>query len=116
DGTASRRDVEPHSLVNHGRRWYLAAWDRGRADWRTFRLDRMAKPSATGVRFARRALPARDAAAYVAQSITGAPNRYEAVLTLRARAEAIAARVPAHWGTLEPVDADSCHFRTGDDD
>src|SRR6478752_7210140 len=68
DGTASRRDVEPHSLVNHGRRWYLAAWDRGRADWRTFRLDRMAKPSATGVRFARRALPARDAAAYVAQS------------------------------------------------
>ncbi len=24
DGTASRREVEPHSLVNHGRRWYLA--------------------------------------------------------------------------------------------
>src|SRR5213592_826980 len=24
DGTDSRREVEPHSLVNHGRRWYLA--------------------------------------------------------------------------------------------
>src|SRR5207249_4189507 len=27
DGTGSRRQVEPHSLVNHGRRWYLVAWD-----------------------------------------------------------------------------------------
>ena len=41
DGTASRREVEPHSLVNHGRRWYLLAWDRRREDWRTFRLDRL---------------------------------------------------------------------------
>ena len=30
DGTASRREVEPHALVNLGRRWYLVAWDRGR--------------------------------------------------------------------------------------
>src|SRR5204863_6357141 len=30
DGTASRRELEPHSLVNHGRRWYLVAWDCGR--------------------------------------------------------------------------------------
>src|SRR5881296_978277 len=45
DGTDSRREVEPHSLVNHGRRWYLVAWDRGRQDWRTFRIDRMARPA-----------------------------------------------------------------------
>ena len=25
-------------------------------------------------------------------------------------------RVPAHWGTIEPIDAHSCEFRTGDDD
>src|SRR5881275_1588774 len=31
DGTDSQREVEPHSLVNLGRRWYLVAWDRGRA-------------------------------------------------------------------------------------
>ena len=67
DGTASRREVEPHSLVNHGRRWYLLAWDRRREDWRTFRLDRLARPAATGVRFTQRALPAKDAAAYVAR-------------------------------------------------
>src|ERR687885_63700 len=48
DGTASRREVEPHSLVNLGRRWYLVGWDRGREDWRTFRLDRLRGPAATG--------------------------------------------------------------------
>src|SRR5262245_51650675 len=45
DGTGSRRDVEPHTLVNLGRRWYLVGWDRGREDWRTFRLDRLSGPA-----------------------------------------------------------------------
>src|SRR6478672_3183458 len=71
DGTGSRREVEPHTLVNLGRRWYLVAWDRGREDWRTFRLDRLARPASSGVRFTPRRLPARDAAAYVERSITG---------------------------------------------
>src|SRR6266513_1699181 len=75
DGTDSRREVEPHSLVNHGRRWYLVAWDRRRDDWRTFRIDRLAKPASTGVRFTPRRLPAKDAASYVERSITRAPNR-----------------------------------------
>jgi predicted DNA-binding transcriptional regulator YafY len=116
DGTGSRRDVEPHSLVNHGRRWYLLAWDRRRDDWRTFRIDRLAKPAATGVRFAPRTLPGTDAASYVAQSITGAPNRFEAVVTLHAAAEEITSRVPAYWGVIEPIDAHTCEYRTGDDD
>ena len=74
DGTDSRREVEPHSLVNLGRRWYLVAWDRKREDWRTFRLDRLTKPASTGVRFTPRKLPAKDAAAYVEQSISRAPS------------------------------------------
>src|SRR5213079_473058 len=65
DGTHTRREVEPHSLVNLGRRWYLVAWDRRRADWRSFRVDRLAKPASTGTRFVARRLPANDAAAYV---------------------------------------------------
>jgi predicted DNA-binding transcriptional regulator YafY len=116
DGTDSRREVEPHSLVNLGRRWYLVAWDRRREDWRTFRVDRLARPASTGVRFRPGRLPARDAAAYVEQSITGAPNRYEAKVTLHASAAQIASRVPAHWGTIEEIDAHSCEYRTGDDD
>jgi predicted DNA-binding transcriptional regulator YafY len=116
DGTDSHRVVEPDSLVNHGRRWYLVAWDRRREDWRTFRVDRLAKPAATGLRFMPRGLPAKDAAAYVEQSITAAPNRFEARVTLHAAAEEIASRVPAYWGAIEPIDAHTCEYRAGDDD
>jgi predicted DNA-binding transcriptional regulator YafY len=116
DGADSRREVEPHSLVNVGRRWYLVAWDRGREDWRTFRVDRLTRPAPTGGRFGPRPLPARDAAAYVEQSITAAPHRYEARVSLHAPAGEVAGRIPAHWGTIEEKDDHSCVFRTGDDD
>jgi WYL domain len=56
------------------------------------------------------------AGAYVEQSIRGAPNRFEAVLTLHAAADEIESRVPAYWGAIEPHDAGTCLFRTGDDD
>jgi predicted DNA-binding transcriptional regulator YafY len=116
DGTPSRREVEPHALVNFGRRWYLVAWDRGRADWRSFRLDRVARPASTGVRFTARELPTKDPAAFVKQSIVGAPNRFEARVTLHAPADEIAGPAVAHWGTVSPIDAHSCEFRTSDDD
>jgi predicted DNA-binding transcriptional regulator YafY len=116
DGIASRREVEPHSLVNLGRRWYLAAWDRGRQDWRTFRVDRLGGPASTGVRFAPRDLPAKDAAAYVSQSLSAAPNRYEARITVHAPAEVVRRNVPSYWGTIEPIDEHRCEYRTGDDD
>lgn len=115
DGADSRRLVEPHSLVNLGRRWYLVAWDRNREDWRTFRVDRLASPAAAGLRSGERKLPAKDPAAYVEQSITGAPNVYEARITLHAPAEDIRGRVPPHWGTIEPIDGATCEYRTGDD-
>ena len=116
DGAGSRREVEPHALVNRGRRWYLVAWDRGRRDWRTFRVDRLTGPASTGVRFPPRALPAKDAAAYVAESLAAWPHRYEARVTLHAPAAEVRKRVPPHWGTLEPIDDDTSEYRTGDDD
>src|SRR3954466_15606243 len=48
DGSEPRRGVEPHALVNAGRRWYLVAFDPARTGWRTFRLDRVVRPAATG--------------------------------------------------------------------
>ncbi len=116
DGTESRREVEPHALVNLGSRWYLVAWDRRRQDWRSFRIDRLARPVVTGVRFTVRPVPAKDAAAFVRESITRAPNRFEARVTVRAAADELGCRIPAHWGTIEPVDAHTCEYRTGDDD
>jgi predicted DNA-binding transcriptional regulator YafY len=116
DGIESRRQVEPHSLVNLGRRWYLVAWDCGREDWRTFRVDRVDRPASAGVRFSPRPLPAGDAATQVRRSISGAPYRYEARVTLHAGADEIAGRIPAHWGAVEAIDDESCTYRTGDDD
>jgi predicted DNA-binding transcriptional regulator YafY len=115
DDDESRREVEPHSLVNLGRRWYLVAWDRARDDWRTFRVDRLSRPAATGVRFAPRDLPAKDAASYVSERLSAAPSRFEARLTVHASAETLRARVPGGWGRIEPVDDRTCEFRTGDD-
>ena len=50
-GTAIEREVEPLRLVHAGRRWYLVALDVERADWRTFRLDRVRTAVGTGRRF-----------------------------------------------------------------
>jgi predicted DNA-binding transcriptional regulator YafY len=116
DGTATRRALEPHSLVNLGRRWYLVGWDRGRDDWRTFRVDRVSRPAVSGPRFTPRRLPAKDAAAFVAQSIAGARSRYEARVTVHAPAERVAARLPWVAGALEPIDGERCEYRTSDDD
>jgi predicted DNA-binding transcriptional regulator YafY len=116
DGTDSRREVEPHAIVNLGRRWYLVAWDRAREDWRTFRVDRLQRPATTGVGFTPRKPPTKDAAAYVKRSITAAPTRFEARLTLHASADEIAGKVPTYWGTVKPIDAHRCEYRTGDDD
>ena len=116
DGSDTRREVEPHSLVNRGRRWYLVAWDRRREDWRTFRVDRLDRPAATGAKFTARKLPAKDASTYVERSISGAPSRFEARVTVHASTTEIASRLPPYWGTFEPIDKHSCEYRAGDDD
>jgi predicted DNA-binding transcriptional regulator YafY len=39
----SERELSPHGLVVHAGRWYLAAYDHGRGEARTFRVDRMSR-------------------------------------------------------------------------
>ncbi|MDT0446102.1 helix-turn-helix transcriptional regulator [Streptomyces johnsoniae] len=111
DGTGSVRLTEPHELVTWGGRWYLVAWDLERADWRTFRLDRLRCRVPIGPRFERRPLPEGDAARFV----TGSVARlwpYRATVRLHAPADAEAARRTAVYGQLVPVDDTSCllHF------
>jgi predicted DNA-binding transcriptional regulator YafY len=113
DAVDSSRHVEPYGVVNAGRRWYLVAFDRGRDDWRTFRVDRLSAPRATGMRFAPRELPAPDAATLVARSLRERPMRFEARVTVHAPADAVRARL---WGAVEPIDGERCEYRTGDDD
>ncbi|MFD4683697.1 helix-turn-helix transcriptional regulator [Streptomyces sp. NPDC058461] len=94
DGADSRRLVEPYRLVSTGRRWYLVAYDLGRDDWRTFRVDRIADPFATGARFAPREIPEGDAAEYLRQSIHRHQETYAVEVTFDAPAEQVATRLP----------------------
>jgi predicted DNA-binding transcriptional regulator YafY len=62
------RHAEPIKLVALSRRWYLVAFDLDRADWRTFRVDRIAEPRPTGARAAHRELPGGDVRSYLAEA------------------------------------------------
>jgi predicted DNA-binding transcriptional regulator YafY len=115
DGATRRRLVEPHRLVHTGRRWYLAAWDCDREDWRTFRVDRIEPRPSTDRRFEPREPPYGDAAKYVARAISSQRDRYQASVILHAPLAAVAHRVPHAVGTLEAIDDDSCLLRTGAD-
>jgi predicted DNA-binding transcriptional regulator YafY len=113
DGVTTR-NVEPYRLVHTPRRWYLLAWDIDRADWRTFRLDRINGPlGPPGARFAPRQPPAEDVAAYVSQSISSAPYRYQARVLIHAPLEAVARRSSPAAGRLEAVDQRTCILHTG---
>jgi predicted DNA-binding transcriptional regulator YafY len=115
EGERSSRLVEPHRLVHTGWRWYLVAWDCDRMDWRTFRVDRIESTPSRDRHFASREPPAKDIAAYVAQSISSTRDRYQAQVILYAPLTEVAARVPRSVGTLEPIDEHSCLLRTSAD-
>jgi predicted DNA-binding transcriptional regulator YafY len=112
-GASSARVVEPHRLVHTGRRWYLVAWDSGRRDWRTFRLDRIEPKLLAGPRFTARKPPDGDFAAYVSRSVSYAPYPQRARVLLRAPLEQVAERIPPEAGVLEAVDQQTCILRVG---
>ncbi|WP_033292704.1 helix-turn-helix transcriptional regulator [Amycolatopsis jejuensis] len=112
-GEVAERDVEPLRLVHTGWRWYLVAYDLGRGDWRTFRLDRIDGVPAPSFRFTPREPPAEDLAAYVASRIATAPYPHQITLRVSASAEVLAARVSPTSGVVEPIDEHTCRLRTG---
>ena len=69
DGTDSSRLAEPHQLLSAGHLWYVIAWDLRRADWRSFRLDRISGVQLAGRHFTPRPIPGGDAAAYLTVSV-----------------------------------------------
>jgi predicted DNA-binding transcriptional regulator YafY len=111
--SATLRTVEPHRLVNWGRRWYLVAWDTDRADWRTFRVDRLRPRAPTGPRFTPREPPSGDVAEYVFRGVGSAPWRYRARIVLHAPAEVILQRINPPVGIVEAVDERTCVLTTG---
>ena len=71
-GEESSRRAEPYRLVATTSRWYLLAWDLDRADWRSFRLDRMSEVRETTFTF--RPRPAPDAAEHVREALARGPQ------------------------------------------
>ncbi|WP_460308037.1 helix-turn-helix transcriptional regulator [Actinocorallia aurea] len=114
-GTGRPRRTEPHHLVAWKGRWYLLAWDLDRADWRTFRADRIGLRTPNGPRFGPRPLPADDVASFVTARFRGSdgtvdwPCRGEVVLDLPASA------VAAHAadGLVEELGPGRCRLHAG---
>lgn len=115
DGSETSRLVEPHRLVSRYRRWYVVAWDVDRGAWRTFRVDRVTRPFANGVRVPPRELPAEDAASFVAAALRSRPQPFTAVLRLRGTAGELRDRVPGWMGEPVPDGDGTCLLRTGAD-
>ena len=113
DGAASLREVEPHRLVHTGRRWYLAAWDVDRNNWRTFRVDRIEQRPTAGQRFTPRKPPDGDFAAFVAHSVSVAPYEYQARVIIHAPLEKVADRIAPTAGRLEAIDDHTCLVHMG---
>ena len=93
-GEETSRDVSPQGLVVHSGRWYVAAFDHGRDDRRTFRVDRMRRVALADGEW--RAPPKGfDAVAHVSRSLARVPWRWEVVVLLELPLEVAARRVPA---------------------
>ena len=113
-GNVTSRVVEPVRLVHTGRLWYLVAWDSQRRDWRTFRMDRVARLASTGPQFTPRNFPG-DIAEYVSRSIRQVPYRYRMRIKLKGSVTELAKRIPSWCGVLEALDQGSCTLSTGAD-
>lgn len=116
--TAERRPprrVQPHHLVFRHGRWYLIGWDPERADWRTYRADRMTLRIPNGPRFPPREVPGGDVATFLAARFKGSDTediwscRGEVILDLPA-----ARVVPfAGDGIVEALGSDRTRLLTG---
>jgi len=115
DGSVSDREAEPYQLVNWGRRWYLVAFDIGRGDWRTFRVDRVTPRTPGGRRFTPRPLPAADIADWVARRVATGGWQHRARVTVFAPAAAVSERIGPYVGTVTAVDDRTCVLDTGSD-
>lgn len=114
-GRTTQRATEPYGVVHTGSRWYLAAFDEDRDDWRTFRLDRIEGAVSLGGRFTPRELPEGDVASYVSRSVSSRAYRHRARVLIHAPLDQVRARVPPLAGYLRRVDANRCRLESGAD-
>jgi predicted DNA-binding transcriptional regulator YafY len=113
--TVSQRRAEPYRIVNAGQRWYLVAWDLDRADWRTFRVDRMRPGMSAGPRFTPRDLSDDEVEALVSRGVPPEARLHQARVLVRMPADELARRFGPWLGTITARDDTSCVLETGGD-
>ena len=112
-GEKSERELSPHGLVLHSGRWYLAAFDHGRDDLRTFRVDRMSR---VAIEEEPAAPPPDgfDAVAEVSRSLARVPWNWEVEVLLTLPLDEAAQRIPATLAELiEAEDGTLLRMRVG---
>ena len=114
DRTSSARLVQPYLLVHTRGRWYLAAWDEDRRDWRTFRADRIEPRIPNGPRFVPLEPPAGGFLSQVERNLGSASWQYRCTVKVYAPAETVAAKLP-NWVLVEAIDAETCWAHVGSD-
>jgi predicted DNA-binding transcriptional regulator YafY len=100
DDRTSRRHVEPHRLVSLRNRWYLVGFDLDRDDWRTYRVDRIGPPVATGFKSTPR--PEPDAAALVAEGVAVRVYELQARIRFPVPPDVVAREIPPTIAVIQP--------------
>jgi predicted DNA-binding transcriptional regulator YafY len=100
DDRSSRRHVEPHRLVSLRNRWYLVAFDLDRDDWRTFRVDRVGPPVATGFKGITREAP--DPAGLVAEGVAVRVYEIQARIRFPVPRSVVEDEIPPTIAVIEP--------------
>jgi predicted DNA-binding transcriptional regulator YafY len=99
EGEETQRELSAHGLVVHSGRWYLAAFDHGRDDLRTFRVDRMDR-ARLGDAAAVDAPPDFSAVEHVSRSLARTPWQWEVTVLLHLPLEEASRRIPATLAEL----------------
>jgi predicted DNA-binding transcriptional regulator YafY len=98
-GEETQRELSPYGLVVHAGRWYLAGFDHGRDDLRTFRVDRMRRASILD-EGAVEPPAGFDAAAHISTSIARVRWPVEVEVLLDLPLDDVSRRVPATLAEL----------------
>lgn len=113
DRLHSERRVEPFQVVRVGLLWYLVAWDPEKADWRTFRLDRIARLELENQNFKARSPPDGDVAEFVNRSLSTTLHAFRAKVLLLAPLEVVRPRIGPQDGVFRSISRNTCTMELG---
>lgn len=114
DGARTERTVDPHGLVLHHRRWYLAVHDHLRSAQRLLRVDRIEAVLDAGPGPA--APPLDEVRARVRRTLELDAWRYRVRIVVDADEARARRLVGRHRGEVEPIDDDHARWTIGAED